>query len=296
MPVDLRNGDMTTETTVHEIDFRRGPPSPDDRKRFCDDGVIVVRNLFDPPFFAGIILDLEKRIALLENRYGIDVRADAATGTSVPELGRLSARIEALEARRPGLQSVLYDAMSRSPAMHSAAADSAVIDLIGNFVEPPVAHHDRFILLMSQPQKTWHLAGWHQDWYYNEGPDDTVTFYAPLQRTDETNGMLLFALGAHCSGLMPHGEFDGGFRTKWHVIDPHHVAQFERIAAPALDLGDVALFKSLVPHSARVNTGSAIRFVLNFRYHGLNDSAFVDNGWRVQPAERARTALLRPQQ
>lgn len=280
---------MRADATIHEIDFRNGLPDAADRARFDEDGVVVVRNFVEASLLDGIVSDLRGRIALLERHYGLSSGGDG-------DLKGLSDRIVALEACRPGAQSVLYDAMSRSPAIHAAAAGPSVIELVGMFVPPPVAHHDRFILLMSMPQKTWHLAGWHQDWYYNEGPASTLTFYAPLQPTDGRNGMLRFALGAHRNGPLAHGSFAADFQTKWDVLDPALVERFDRVAEPSLAPGDVALFDSMVPHSAQVNTSDAIRFVLNLRYHGLDDAAFIEDCWRVRRIDHARTALSRKEE
>jgi ectoine hydroxylase-related dioxygenase (phytanoyl-CoA dioxygenase family) len=275
--------------SVCEVGLRCGAIDERVRRAYRDDGVVIVRGAFDAGAYAGIVRDLSARLALLERHHGIVAEA-GGSGDFLSAIGR---RVIALEEAVPGTQSILYDAMSRAPAMHAIAADARVVDLVGNFVAPPVAHHDRFILLMSLPRETWHLAGWHQDWYYNEGPESTLTLYAPLQKTDETNGMLLFALGAHRGGLLPHGENPGPFPTKWHIIGEDRVEGFERIAAPVLEPGDIALFDSMVPHSARVNTSETIRFVLNFRYHGLDDPAFVAEGWRPARAGHARAALAR---
>ncbi len=276
--------------SIHEVDFRGGVIGEQDLAAYRDDGVVIARGVLEGEDFRQIVSDLAARLALLERHHDVRVSGGGLSG----RLGDVSRRIVALEDVAPGTQSVLYDAMSRSPAMHAIAADARVVDLVGHFVSGPVAHHDRFIMLMSLPRQTWHLAGWHQDWYYNEGPETTLTVYAPLQRTDEKNGMLVFALGAHRDGLLPHGENPGPFETKWHVIGEDRIARYDRIATPVLEPGDVALFHSMVPHTARVNKSGAIRFVLNFRYHGLDDAAFAADGWRVAPAGRARAALARP--
>ena len=102
----------------------------------------------------------------------------------------------------------------------------------------------------SMPAGTWQLAGWHHDFYYNEGTDDTLTLYAPLQRTDAKNGGLVLALGEHRRGLLPHGDhsFPNG-RTKWHTLDEATVKSFPHLVERELDAGDALFLHSLLPHT-----------------------------------------------
>lgn len=275
---------------IHEVDFRHRGLRETDVERFREDGVILVRQFFEPTAFQDIIDDLDQRVGLLARTNNLpseDIRTIDIESTSQ--------RLSALDTENPGAQSIIYDAMSKSPSMHAIASNGDLIGLAEFFVNPPVAHHDRFILLMSMPENTWHLAGWHQDWYYNEGPPGTITVYAPLQRTTEENGVLFFALGEHQKGLLPHGEFEDGFATKWHTIDPAAVDAFDRVAISSLEVGDLFVFNSLVPHAAQVNLSRSIRFVLNLRYHGLDDDEFIESGWRIGEIERARGALSRRQ-
>lgn len=280
---------------LHEVNFSDRGPADADLDRFRDDGVIVLRNFFDPAAYCGIIHDLDRRLRLLEQKDRL-----ACPAPQPCNVESVSRRLTALDARRPGTQSILYDAMSKSPAMHAIASTGDVIALAERFVPAPVAHHDRFILLMSMPEESWHLAGWHQDWYYNEGPPGTITLYAPLQPTDAENGLLRFALGEHKRGLLSHGEFtvDSGadFATKWHTIDPAEIDGFRHIASTSLEVGDLVIFNSLVPHSAQINRSQSIRFVLNLRYHGLNDDDFIEDGWRIGKIDHARGALSRAPQ
>ena len=280
------------DATLHEVDARDGKPSATDLARYREDGVIVMRHVFAPGACRGIVGDLERRTALLERHHGL--ARNSAEQDGIEAIGR---RIAALDASHPGAQSILYDAMSKAPSMHAMASSRALIGVAENFVPPPVAHHDRFILLMSLPGEAWHLAGWHQDWYYNEGPPGTMTLYAPLQRTTAENGLLRFALGEHRRGVLPHGDYPVGdgceFATKWHTIDPAEIGRFRRITTTELEVGDLLVFNSLVPHSAQINRSRAIRFVLNFRYHGLDDAAFTGDGWRIGDIGHARGALSR---
>jgi len=70
------------------------------------------------------------------------------------------------------------------------------------------------------------------------------------------------------------------------------IASFKRVAAAELNLGDVLIFNSLVPHTARLNQSHAIRFVINLRYRDLSETSFLQDGWRISPV-KSRQALAR---
>ena len=146
---------------------------------------------------------------------------------------------------------------------------------------------------MSMPHAEWHLAAWHQDWYYNEGPYSTITLYAPLQKTDHKNGSLSFALGEHHKPPVPHDEHDHGINTKWHSLPPDVVHGFERVVSTSLEVGDILLFHSLTPHTPCKNQSNYVRFVLNLRYRDLRDPQFLNEGWRMKNITHARQAMQR---
>jgi ectoine hydroxylase-related dioxygenase (phytanoyl-CoA dioxygenase family) len=146
---------------------------------------------------------------------------------------------------------------------------------------------------MSMPKTTWHLAPWHQDYYYNGRPEDTLTLYCPLQETSTHNGSLLLALKEHTRGVLPHGEFEQEKKSKWHTIEPSIVNEFSNVVETSLEAGDALLFHSLLPHCARINTSNKIRFVINLRYRNLGNKQFIENSWQVDDLTHAREALSR---
>jgi hypothetical protein len=272
-----------------------------DRGRFRDDGFLILRGFFAPEHYRAVGRDLAQRLALLEKHHGLDPgplgRVLAPLG-GVPaplddEISGSSARLLRLERESPGAQGVLYDAMNGAPALHRLATDPSLLATVRALLSPTVALHHRFIVLMSMPGDEWHLPVWHQDWFYNRGPASTLTVWAPLQRVDAENGALLLAPGAWRDGFIEHAEHDHGVRTKWVSLPPDAVNGWGRTVSADLDVGDVLILNSLVPHSARVNRSEHVRFVINLRYQDLMDPEFIAAGWRVAPAAEARSALAR---
>lgn len=258
-----------------------------DLKHYQEDGIILLRGMYSSDDYEPIQRDLNERISLLESAHG------RSAGAADDDISEISRKVMSLEEQIPGTQGILYDAMNNAPSMHQFASNPRLTKVIQTLLSPTIAIHERYIILMSLPRSEWHLATWHQDWYYNEGPTSTITVYAPLQPTDEHNGSLQFALGEQHRGILEHGEHDHGVRSKWHSIAPKTVNEFDRVDSSKLDVGDVLLFNSLVPHAPRMNQSDAIRFVINLRYRDLSDPQFLKQGWRLGPIHQARGALAR---
>jgi hypothetical protein len=248
----------------------------------------LVRNLLQECTLSRVRDELNERIHLLAGKHDVTLPDD--TGNT---LSAISRKLIALDQAVPGTQSRLYDAMNNAPSLHHSSTQEPLMKTVSLLVPGPPELHHRLILIMSLPQATWHLAQWHQDWYYNEGPEDTVTVYAPLQETTDDNGSLLLALGEHNRGLLPHGAFDREFENKWNIIDPSIVDSFGDLDSVTVGAGDVLFLHSLLPHSARVNRSESVRFVLNFRYRGLADSKYLDADWEIGAISDARAALAR---
>ena len=275
-------------TALHEISASDRFLTDEDIRRYQADGAVLVRNLLQENILSRVRDELDERIHLLAGKHGV-----ALPEGSGNTLSAISRKLIALDQAVPGTQSSLYDAMTNAPSLHQASTQEPLMKTVSLLVPGPPELHHRFILIMSLPRATWHLAQWHQDWYYNEGSEGTVTVYAPLQETTDDNGSLLLALGEHKRGPLPHGAFDQGFENKWHVIDPSIVDSFDDLVSVAVGAGDVLFMHSLLPHSARVNRSESVRFVLNFRYLGLADPKYLDADWEIGAISHARAALAR---
>lgn len=257
------------------------------KNQYTEEGAILVKGLFSPDEYLPLRKDLSGRLSLLETHFG------AANPQNENEITQISDRLRDLESNHPGAQSILYDSMNTAPSLHSMGAHPKLLAILEALLSPEISLHDRYIILMSMPQAEWHLATWHQDWYYNEGPYSTITLYAPLQKTDQNNGSLTLALGEHRKAPVAHDEHDHGIHTKWHSLPPEVVQQYDRVVPTALEVGDVLLFHSLTPHTPCKNQSDYVRFVLNLRYRDLRDPQFLRDGWRIRDITHARQAMQR---
>lgn len=258
------------------------------KAQYDADGTLFIPGLLEESDYTEVMDDLQLRIELLANREGITLPEEIAG----PRITWLSECLKTLCGRDPRFQGILYDAMSRSTSLHRMSAHPRIVEVVKNLMGPRFEVHPRLILIMSLPTAKWHLAGWHQDWYYNEGPLSTMTLWIPMHDVDTTGGALTVALGRHNEGLMGHSE-DEDRSTKWHTIQSRHVDSFEDTVDINAKAGDCLALHALAPHTAHMNQSSHVRFVLNFRYMDLEDPAYLESNWRVGDIKHARAALGR---
>lgn len=273
---------------IYQTDFRDLQVNKKNLKTaYYEDGVFLVRRLFEPSSFVGLARTLD---ALLSRRGGKQVlngKEDLPSAIQV-----LSRYLIELHQIDPSAQRDLYDAVTHSPELIQFAVSPSILAVIKTVLFDHVLVNPRMLLLMGMPTETWHLAQWHQDYFYNAGPEDTCTLYLPLQNTTQKNGGLRFAL-RELSELHPHIDADVGYQTKWKSIKPEVVNHFKNIESVDLHLGDALFFHSLTPHSPSINTSSDVRFVMNFRYQNIQHPEFSDAGWRIPHLADARNALNR---
>jgi hypothetical protein len=261
--------------------------------QFAEEGFLILRGIMPPQTLAAVADDLEARLALREGALGIKTPVAGAAPELEARMKALSGRLLALEAVAPEEQGVLYEAMTHAPSLHRCAAEPALLAAIRSLLSPTVAVHHRLLLLMSLPERSWHLSAWHQDHFYNGGPTSTLTVWMPLHETGPAVGSLLLARGSHRRGSLPHGEHDHGYRTKWLSLSPADVASFTDLVSVEAKAGDIVVFSSVLAHSARMNRSDRVRFTVNLRYQDLSDPQFIRDGWRVGDLKEARSALGR---
>lgn len=263
------------------------------RKQLIEDGFVVCRGALPETTLHKVLDDFEARLALRERHRGMAVAPTELSKSLHDRSQSLGKRLIELETCFPGEQGVVYDVMSSAPALHASAADPALIAIVQSLLSSSIAVHPRLILLMSLPERNWHLSAWHQDYFYNAGPTSTLTVWAPLQKTTEKNGSLLLARGSQRLGRLEHAEHDHGFKTKWLSLSLKTVQGFDDIVEIEAEPGDIVLFDALLAHSGRVNRSDSVRFTLNLRYQDLTDPEFLSGDWRLAQLEKARAALGR---
>ena len=251
---------------------------------YRSDGVFIVRNLLPLDIINAIAEQIASLCELLEPSLQYD-QGDP--------IQKASHHLKKLDNRHPGAQGAIYDAISQTPIAHRAAQHPALLKVIQTILSQSIIVHPRLIVLMSLPEETWHLARWHQDYFYNAGPQTTCTVYAPLQPVSADNGGLIVAKGSHQSGLFPHGDDQYEAPSKWKTLPATVVSCFTDQEQIVLQAGDVLFFHSLVAHTAQTNRSADVRVVLNLRYRDLTDPGYLGEQWRTSDLSSAREALAR---
>ncbi len=247
-------------------------------------GALIIKNLLDLDDLNLVGEFLQKLFELkfpdlLDKSYDADL------------LQKVSDLLIAAMAINNEAQGIIYDIMAQSSATHSLSTNSKILNVIEKLLSNTVSLHEKKILLMSPPNETWHLARWHQDYYYNGGSENSCTVYAPLQKTNLSNGGLSVALGSHINGLLKHEPNDQ--QNKWNTISDFEVGNFPKVCDIEMERGDVLFLHSLIPHTANLNKSKNVRFVANFRYQDLSEQKFINSNWKFGDLKEARSALGR---
>ena len=283
----IKEAFMENLTEIEAINFELNFNSL--RKAYYEDGGFIIRNLLPISLINEVATQIIKLIELIDSNLVANCPFSVTTDT----VKSASWLLQEVERLNPGNQSIIYDTLSHTLLMHKIASEDKLLNILHHILSPNILLHPRLIVLMNIPYSTWHLAGWHQDFYYNEGPYSTCTVYAPLQHTNGENGGLILAKKELKLGALPHSQHDNEYQTKWNTLSPNIVSKFKDLVEIEMNAGDVLFFHSLCPHTAQINKSDHVRFVINFRYRDLMDQKYREDNWRIQEIHEARSALQR---
>jgi hypothetical protein len=140
------------------------------------------------------------------------------------------------------------------------------------------------------PDEDKFLYPWHQDYIYNLGSEDSVTFWTPLVDVDDINGCLLIAPASHKYGIFPV-HADDPLNQNRNSAQSFRIAnldaclsRFNRFSVP-MQVGDVVVFHGNFLHASQPNRSEGTRWSLQFRYFNLEAPDAVARGWPGGAAE-----------
>ena len=154
------------------------------KEEYYSKGAVVVKGLFNEHDLQPSLKFLYRAINLLENN------AETISYKAMTTTDEISKRLDKLMSQNSEAQSLLYDSISNSPELHQMSSSPKILSVIKMFFGENIMLNNRLIMLMSLPNETWHLARWHQDYFYNWGPKDSCTVYLPMQKTKKKMGDL----------------------------------------------------------------------------------------------------------
>ena len=126
---------------------------------------------------------------------------------------------------------------------------------ICNFEEP--IHDTKPLIRVDMPIEEQSLFKPHQDYTYNIGSKNAVTFWIPLQDTGYKEGSLLVSPGSHLKGI---------YENKKGIIDDKFKFEFENCN---VKFGEAIIFNQKLVHQSGLNVSNKIRFSIQLRFSDL---------------------------
>ncbi len=109
----------------------------------------------------------------------------------------------------------------------------------------------------------------HQDWSSMLSSMDSLVVWVPLVDVNKENGSIIIYPGTHKLGPLPY-KSTGGF------------AEVETVGEglqPELEVGDIAIFSTLLIHESGDITNDSIRWSCHFRYTNMLEQDFINRGF-----------------
>ena len=109
----------------------------------------------------------------------------------------------------------------------------------------------------------------HQDWSSMESSMDSVVVWVPLVDVNKENGSIILYPGTHKLGPLSF-KSNGGF------------AEVEIVGEgiqPELEIGDIAIFSTLLIHASGDILNNTIRWSCHYRYTNMLDNNFIERGF-----------------
>lgn len=119
----------------------------------------------------------------------------------------------------------------------------------------------RPVLFFNHPKlaksKEYYMTPKHQDWPSMESSMNSLVVWVPLVDVNKENGSIILYPGSHKKGVLPFKSV-GGFGT----------VEYEgESIQPEMEIGDIAIFSTLLVHESGPILNDTIRWSAHFRYN-----------------------------
>ena len=226
--------------------MRRTPRAEDTKAAFDHDGYAVVRDFLSPDRTAQLAADMDSYIS------GV-----------LPSLAPNAAFYE--DKSRP-------ETLFRLDGINRHDPDLAdrwlrwdpILDLARRLLNDDVAPHA--MSMFGKAPRVGNQTPPHQDGYYFMlEPNEAITVWLPLDRTDQGNGCIRYVPGSHARGLRPHGKSEV-FGFSQGLLDFSEEDRQREVAITA-DPGDLIAHHSLTIHRADPNLSDRRRWAVGLVYY-----------------------------
>lgn len=109
----------------------------------------------------------------------------------------------------------------------------------------------------------------HQDWPSMEASLNSLVIWIPLVDVNKENGSIIIYPGSHKNGILPF-KTNGGFAQ----------VEYEgESIQPELEIGDIAIFSTMLVHKSGDILDDSIRWSCHFRYTDMLEQNFIKRGY-----------------
>jgi ectoine hydroxylase-related dioxygenase (phytanoyl-CoA dioxygenase family) len=131
----------------------------------------------------------------------------------------------------------------------------------------------RPVLFFNHPKlaksKEYYITPKHQDWPSMEASMNSVVVWVPLVDVNKENGSILIYPKSHKQGVLPFTT-EGGFAK----------VEYEgESIQPEMEVGDIAIFSTLLVHESGPILNETIRWSCHFRYTDMLNDEFIKRGY-----------------
>lgn len=131
----------------------------------------------------------------------------------------------------------------------------------------------RPVLFFNHPklakEEVYYKTPKHQDWSSMEASMNSVVVWIPLIDVNKENGSIIIYPNSHKHGVLPFTT-EGGFAK----------VEYEgEYIQPEMNIGDIAIFSTLLVHKSGDILDNSIRWSCHFRYTDMLEQNFIDRGY-----------------
>jgi ectoine hydroxylase-related dioxygenase (phytanoyl-CoA dioxygenase family) len=256
--------------------------SPEQRRRFDEEGFLVVENVLDPEReIAPVIAEYNRVLTAIADEL-VAKGELSSTYSHLPFEERLVQICDESGRNFPShfdialpQRGIKYDTpMHHGPAVFDFLTAPRLLDLVEDIVGPEIYSNPVQHIRMKLPPRAVAREGfsglvsavpWHQDngvVLPEADGTDMLTVWAPLTRATADNGCLQVIPGSHRDGLTTHCPSPKG------VGIPTKLIALDRSVALEMEPGSVLLIHKQTVHGSLENvTEDEVRISLDLRYH-----------------------------
>ena len=157
--------------------------------------------------------------------------------------------------------------------LYKLPVEEKLIDTIKNLgIELPNLC-TRPVLFFNHPklakEEVYYKTPPHQDWSSMLSSMDSLVVWVPLVDVNKENGSIIIYPGSHKQGVLPF-KVVGGFAN----------VEYEGTSIqPDMEIGDIAIFSTMLAHKSGDILNDSIRWSCHFRYTDMLEQDFIDRGF-----------------